>query len=55
MQANIMEMIAILGCHLKGMIFIPLKLINPMRAVRANERRVIIPIYMITGFPNIMK
>lgn len=55
MQANVMEMIAILGCHLKGMIFIPLKLINPMSAVMMKDRSVMIPMYIITGLPNIMK
>ena len=40
------------GCHLKGMIVIPLKLRKPTVAVNSNSNKAMMPKYIISGFPN---
>lgn len=50
-----MEKIAILGCHLKGMVCIPFKFKTAIVAVNKKESRVRMPMYMMSGLPKIKK
>ena len=48
-----MAIIAIWGCHLKGIFRIPFMFITAIDAANRNRHRVRIPIYMMSGFPKI--
>jgi len=48
-----MEKAAIRGCHLNGIIVIPLLLRIEMEAVKRKEDSVRIPRYIISGLPKI--
>lgn len=52
-KASIKETIAILWCHLNGIIDCPLLLKIAILAVDKKEIKVKIPRYIITGFPKI--
>lgn len=52
-MAKDIEIAASRGCHLKGILFIPLKFKNPTSAVNKKEDKVTIPRYIIRGFPKI--
>jgi hypothetical protein len=55
MTARVIESTAILGCHLKGMVCIPLKFKIAIEAVNKKESRVRMPMYMMSGLPKIKK
>lgn len=52
-KAKVSAKIASLGCHLKGIVRIPLEFRMAMVAVHKNKNRVVIPRYIINGFPKI--
>jgi hypothetical protein len=54
-MARIIEIVAILGCHLKGILRIPLKFRKPIKAVNKKEERTKTPSHMINGLPKIKK
>ena len=55
MMAKAIEIAAILGCHLKGILAIPLLFKIAIEAVNKKENKVKIPVQKITGFPKIKK
>lgn len=46
-----MVMVAKRGCHLKGMVFMPLKFKAPTVAVKNINKKVTIPPYITSGLP----
>lgn len=54
-MAKAIEMKAIILCHLKGILPIPFIISNPNVAVVRKDNKVIIPRYIIRGFPKIKK
>ena len=55
MTAQQIAIIAIRGCHVKGIVRIPFVFITAIDATSRNRHRVRIPRYMISGFPKIKK
>ena len=51
MSANVMEKIAMRGCHLKGIAVMPFLFMMAIDAVNRKEERVRMPKYIINGFP----
>ena len=51
MRPNKMENIAIRGCHLNGIVWIPCLFIIEIEAVNKKHKKVNIPPYIIRGMP----
>lgn len=54
-MANTIEITAKVTCHLKGIFPAPLIIITPIAAVIKKDNKVIMPKYIIRGFPKIKK
>lgn len=54
-RARHREILAILKCQIRGILVLPFKFIYPIYAVKRKQDNVKIPIYIISGFPKIIK